>query len=111
MQQLVRRAGLGPLIIDEIIYAEVAARASSQHRLDKELHELGIDFHRISRHALFHAAKAFQRYRATGGSRPGILPDFFIGAHARAAGLPILTRDPRRYRTYFPEVELITPFA
>jgi predicted nucleic acid-binding protein len=44
-----------------------------------------------------------------GGPRTTLLADFFIGAHAEAAGLPILTRDPRRYRTYFPSVALITP--
>ena len=42
-------------------------------------------------------------------SRTGVLPNFFIGAHAQVTGLPILTRDPRPYRTYFPEVEVIAP--
>ena len=37
------------------------------------------------------------------------LPDFFIGAHAAVEGWPILTRDPRKYRQYFPTVELVTP--
>ena len=44
-----------------------------------------------------------------GGIRTGVLPDFFIGAHAKVMQWPILTRDVRRYRTYFPDVELITP--
>ena len=34
---------------------------------------------------------------------------FFIGAHAYVAHLPLLTRDPRRVRTFFPSVRLITP--
>ena len=38
-----------------------------------------------------------------------MLPDFFIGAHAAVMKLPLLTRDAKRYRTYFPTVELITP--
>jgi len=32
-----------------------------------------------------------------------------IGAYAEVARLPILTRDVRRYRMYFPDVELIAP--
>jgi predicted nucleic acid-binding protein len=37
------------------------------------------------------------------------LPDFYIGAHAAIAGLTLLTRDPRRYASYFPRVRLISP--
>jgi predicted nucleic acid-binding protein len=55
------------------------------------------------------AGKAFHRYRAAGGSRSAILPDFFIGAHAAVTGLPLLTRDKRRYRSYFPTLNLISP--
>ena len=59
--------------------------------------------------ALFSAGKAFQRYRSAGGVRTGVLPDFFLGAHAAVIGAPLLTRDTRRYRTYFPELTLIAP--
>jgi len=59
--------------------------------------------------ALFLAGKAFRRYRAAGGVRTGVLPDFFIGAHAAVAGVKLLTRDGARYRRYFPRVTLITP--
>ena len=61
------------------------------------------------RSALFLAGRVFQRYRAAGGPRSGVLPDFFIGAHAAVMGLRLLSRDPRPYRTYFPKVSLVTP--
>jgi predicted nucleic acid-binding protein len=48
----------------------------------------------VLRAALFLAGEVFQRYRARGGSRTRVLPDFFIGAHAAVAQLPLLTRDP-----------------
>jgi predicted nucleic acid-binding protein len=55
------------------------------------------------------AGKAFQRYRRAGGIRTGVLPDFFIGAQALATNSRLITRDPQRYRSYFPGIELITP--
>ncbi|WP_207792133.1 type II toxin-antitoxin system VapC family toxin [Siccirubricoccus phaeus] len=63
----------------------------------------------MPRPALFLAGRAFREYRRRGGSRTGVLPDFFIGAHAAVAGLPLLTRAPRRYRAYFPDLALIAP--
>jgi predicted nucleic acid-binding protein len=64
---------------------------------------------RTPRDALFLAGKVFVRYRKPGGARTGVLPDFFIGAHAAVSGLPLLTRDIIRYRTYFPRMALIAP--
>ena len=55
------------------------------------------------------AGQAFLKYRRQGGSRTAPLPDFYIGAHAQTSGWPLLTRDTKRYRTYFPEVSLIAP--
>ena len=63
----------------------------------------------MPRQALFRAGKAFREYRRRGGARTGVLPDFFIGAHAEVAGLRLLTRDGGRYRSYFPDVDLIAP--
>ena len=62
-----------------------------------------------TRAALFLAGKAFVQYRRGGGARTNVLADFFIGAHAAVSGLPVLTRDTRRYQTYFPSIKLVTP--
>lgn len=69
----------------------------------------GLEMTPIPRAALFLAGKVFTQYRRAGGSRTGVLPDFFIGAHAAVSQLPLLTRDIGRYRTYFPTLSLITP--
>jgi len=37
------------------------------------------------------------------------LPDFFIGAHSAVLNLPLATADVTRYRTYYPEVKLLSP--
>jgi predicted nucleic acid-binding protein len=105
-----RGAGAGgPLLINEVIYAEVSARYSRIEVLDRELSEEDFQRERTPWQAAFLAGKAFLDYKRRAGSKRSPLPDFFIGAHAGVRGLPLLTRDPLRYRTYFPTVELIAP--
>lgn len=99
----------GEMRINPIIYAELSCRAESPLELDDALVGLGLEYLEIPRDALFHAAQAFLLYRKRGGNKTSPLPDFFIGAHAAALGIPILTRDVARYRSYFPSVELICP--
>jgi predicted nucleic acid-binding protein len=68
-------------------------------------------FHRLALpwEAAFLAAKCFLAYRKRGGVRTSPLPDFYIGAHASVSGMKLLTRDAKRYRTYFPKLGLIAP--
>jgi len=102
-------AGGDDLAINDVVYAELSVRYSRAAELDAMLRQFRIDLAPIPREALFLAGKAYQRYRAAGGLRTGVLPDFFIGAHALVARAPLVTRDARRYRTYFPRIELIAP--
>ena len=109
IEQLETAALVGPLIINDVVYAELSVRYDRIEGLDTFIETAGLELIPIPRAALFLAAKVFTQYRKAGGSRTGVLPDFFIGAHAAVQGLPLLTRDPKRYRTYFPTVELISP--
>lgn len=99
----------GEMRINPIIYAELSCRAESPLELDTTLLGLGLEYLELPRESLFQAAQAFLLYRKLGGNKTSPLPDFFIGAHAATLGIPILTRDVARYRTYFPDVELICP--
>jgi len=99
----------GPVVINDVIYAEVSIRFTTIEAVDTLLEEVGITLARLPRAALFLAGKAFGQYRALGGTRTGVLPDFFIGAHAAVTGMTLLTRDAQRYRTYFPKINLVTP--
>lgn len=101
----------GPLLINDVVYAELAVRYDRVEHLEEFVSEAGLAIAQIPRAALFLAGKVFAQYRRSGGSRTGVLPDFFIGAHAAVNDLPLLTRDVGRYRTYFPSLRLITPDA
>lgn len=99
----------GPVVINDVVYAELSVRFATIEALEAVLDEAGVVLEPMPRPALFLAGKVFQRYRAAGGARTGVLPDFFIGAHAAVAGLTLLSRDAGRYRTYFPKLDLVTP--
>jgi predicted nucleic acid-binding protein len=111
VNRLEQQSGQGPLLINDVIYAELSSRFSTEELLDRKVAQLNVSLQRMPKHALFVAGHAYERYRRAGGTRTGVLPDFFIGAHAKVAKWPLLTRDVRRYRTYFPDVELIAPTA
>lgn len=97
------------LVINPIIYAEIAPRFENSAALDRFTAVADLAYEAFTREALYAAGLAHRRYRRAGGERDRVLPDFLIGAHAAVTGRAILTRDPRRYRSYFPEVRLITP--
>lgn len=84
-------------------------RQRTPQEVDTLLAKLELEFSEIPRQALFLASQAHLAYRRNGGTRTSGLPDFFIGVHAEALGIPILTRDKGRYSTYFPKAPLICP--
>jgi predicted nucleic acid-binding protein len=97
------------LVINPIIYAEVSTRFARIEELDAVLPTEAFRRDPLPWAAAFLAGKCFLRYRRQGGARHSPMPDFYIGAHAAVAGWPLLTRDARRYRTYFPRLTLVTP--
>lgn len=107
--QLRAQATLHALAINPVVYAEISLSFSTLEALDEVVATLGLEVCEIPRPALFLAAKAFAQYRRRGGSRQQVLPDFFIGAHAAVLGWPLLTRDARRFRTYFPTLDVMAP--
>ncbi len=106
---LAAAADSASLAINAIVYAEVSVGFERVEELDEAL--APDDFTRLSLPwpAAFLAGKCFLAYRRAGGTRRSPLPDFYIGAHAAVAGMRLLTRDPSRYRTYLPKLELIAP--
>lgn len=99
----------GAISINPMIYAEIAPAFEGFDALDRFVTEADVTFLQFTPAALYAGGLAHARYRASGGKRDRVLRDFLIGAQASTLGLPLLTRDPRPYRTYFPDVRLITP--
>ena len=105
--QIERAASDGPVAYDTIVFAELAVKFDTQKELETRLS--AFVYLPLPLNAAFQAGKAFEKDRRAGGRKARPLPDFFIGAHAYVAHLPLLTRDPRRVRTFFPSVRLIIP--
>ena len=109
VRQLRAQSKIHRLAINPIIYAELSLTFSTAEALDQALDDLDLAMVEIPRPALFLAGKAFIRYRRQGGTKSNVLGDFFIGAHAAVSGFAVLTRDTRRYASYFPSVVMVSP--
>ena len=99
----------GPILINPVILAEVSMGFASYEAVNHHLPENFVVREALPWEAAFLAARAFLIYRHAGGQRRSPLPDFYIGAHAAVAGHTLLTRDPRRYRHYFPTLRVVSP--
>ena len=106
---LVRITDRSRVIINPIIYSEISVGFSRIEELEAALPNSLIEREQLPYEAAFLAGKIFLTYRRRGGKKTTPLPDFFIGAHAAVSGYRLLTRDAKRYKTYFPKVELISP--
>jgi len=109
IRQMRAHAKVHELAINDIIYAELSLAFERIEELDAAVEALALRVARIPRPALFLAGKAYLQYRRKGGTKANVLPDFLIGAHAAVEGIGILTRDVRRYASYFPSVSVIAP--
>lgn len=108
-EALARAADESALAINPLIFAEVSIGFETVEELEQLLPADEFTHLDLPYEAAFLAGKAFLTYKRRGGSRSAPLADFYIGAHAAISGLRLLTRDPRRYRTYFPTVDVIAP--
>ena len=106
---LAQAADASRLVINPIVYAEVAARFARIEDLEAALPGSHCERRALPWEAAFLAGQCFVKYRRRGGSRRSPMPDFYIGAHAAIEDLTLLTRDPRRYRTYFPKLRIVAP--
>ncbi|MEO8809826.1 MAG: type II toxin-antitoxin system VapC family toxin [Rhodanobacter sp.] len=104
---------LAPLVINPLILAELSPRFECASDLELALAGLPLRREPLPWDAAFLAGQAFRIYRGAkgfaGGRARSPLPDFYIGAHALVHGMRLLTRDPKRYRSYYPKLEIVSP--
>ncbi len=109
MTQLEAATAASRVCINHIVLAEVAPHQGDLADFLEKLEGMLIEIVPLSDEGAFAAGRAFLEYRKRRQPAGSVLPDFLIGGHAQTLGATILTRDPRFYRAYFPEVPLITP--
>jgi predicted nucleic acid-binding protein len=107
--QIAAAMDAGRVVINPLIYAEVSVGYQTVEELEDLLPASDYEREPLPYLAGFAAGKAFVRYRRGGGDKRPPMPDFYIGAHAAITGYRLLTRDARRYRAYFPTVDIIAP--
>jgi predicted nucleic acid-binding protein len=108
-EKLRRLGNEGAMFINQIVYAEASTNFFRREEFDQLMANSRIDREALPFDAAFEAGKAQAEYRQRGGVRERTLPDFLIGAHALVKGYRLLTRDARRYRAHFPELDIIAP--
>lgn len=97
------------LIANAIVLSECASHFGELEEALEYFEAVGIALKNIPAAAAFRAGKAHARYRRSGGTRETILADFLIAGHASVLDAKLLTRDRRRFASYFPELTLIAP--
>lgn len=109
MHRLAPFLASGRAVIVPMVFAELAAGYPDIEKLERALQPLELIREPLTWEAAYRAGHAYKLYRKRGGTKRSPLPDFYIGAHALLAGHTLLTRDPRRYREYFPKLKVIAP--
>jgi predicted nucleic acid-binding protein len=107
--KLAEYAEKNTLCINPVIYAEISIGFSRIEELEEALPKDFFQYLGLPYESAFLAGKCFLRYRRAGGRKRSPLPDFFIGAHAAVENMVLLTRDARRYKTYFPGLQVVAP--
>jgi predicted nucleic acid-binding protein len=109
IQKLEALGGQAPLVINPLILAEISPRFARASDLEAALDALPLQKQALPWDAAFLAGQAFKVYRQSKGMQRSPMPDFYIGAHALLGGMRLLTRDAKRFTTYFPKLHVVSP--
>jgi len=100
---------LGPVVICDVVVAEVCSSLHDGDQSMQVLEDMGISFAAVERKAAIRAGEMQRRYRKRAGSLMRTVPDFIVGAHALLQCNALITRDVSFYRDYFKGLKVIVP--
>jgi predicted nucleic acid-binding protein len=104
---LAHAASEGPLIVCPVVFAELGPANSSAEVLLQWLGGYGIEYSGIEPASAHLAGETFERYRAAGGPRNHLIPDFLIASHATLQAHRLATNDTGFQRQWFPGLPLL----
>ena len=98
----------GALIICDIVYAELVPQFDERQSLDDTLRMINVTLSSADADIAFLAGERWRLYRKSVGTRKRIITDFLIGAHALKKAERFITRDRGFYKSYFPELQILS---
>jgi predicted nucleic acid-binding protein len=99
----------GALVACPVVWAEICAAAAGVTGLPDRLAAAGISFDPFDVACSRKAGELWAAYRAAGGKRERLIPDFLVGAHALVRCARLLSRDRGFFRVYFKGLPVIDP--
>lgn len=108
VDKLIQARKEGLLLICDVVLAEIAPAFEDQRHLESVLETLGVLFDPIEPEAAWKAGQTFKAYRAGGGPRAHLIPDFLIASHAQVQADRLMAIDRGYFRKYFPELKLVS---
>jgi predicted nucleic acid-binding protein len=100
---------LGPLIVCDVVAAEVSAFFERPEHFLVFLQDLQVEYVPVDRGAAILAGSLFRSYLRAGGPREHMVPDFIVGAHASRQSDQLAASDRGFLRRYFPRLKILAP--
>lgn len=102
-------------VVNPVVVAEICVGDTDPDSVADRIRSWGVEILDLPAATAPVCASAFAEYRVRRKRESGKstatmpLPDFFIGAHALVLQARLATADEKRYRSYFPKLDLVTP--